>query len=55
MLKTIFKIIWYIVAIVAIILCLQFLVNGGATELGPLSTENGAFFGGVKEFFINFW
>ena len=55
MLKTIFKIIWYIVAIVAIMLCLYFLVNGGATDLGALSTENGGFFGGVKQFFINFW
>ena len=55
MVKIIFKIIWYLVAITAIILTLYFLLNGGAEDLGALSTDNGGFWGGIKQFFINFW
>lgn len=55
MVKIIFKIIWYIIAIIAIILAVYFLVNGGATDLADLSAENGGFWGGLKQFFVNFW
>lgn len=53
--KVIFCVLWYLIAISAIILAIYFLVNGGATDLGDLSAQNGGFWGGIKAFFVNLW
>lgn len=56
MIKTIFKIIWTIIAILAVLLTLYFLFanDGNGIELLKSLFSDG-FFEGIKNFFVEIW
>lgn len=56
MVKLIFKIIWYIIAIVALLLTIYFLFansGSGIEQLKDLFSDG--FFNGIKDFFVGIW
>ncbi|MCR5553774.1 MAG: hypothetical protein K6F08_03435 [bacterium] len=53
--KIALKIFWGIIVTTVFILCFYFLFNGGFEDLISLSRDNGGFWGGFKQFWINLW
>ena len=54
MIKTIFKIIWTIIAIVALLLAVYFLFAGNGIEILESLFKDGVW-NGIKDFFIGIW
>ena len=56
MIKLIFKIIWYIIAILCVIFTIYFLFANEGYGIELLrSTFSDGFFNGIKEFFVGIW
>lgn len=55
MFKIILKVLWIILVITVFILCLYFLTNGGWDDLINLSRDNGGFFKGFAQFWVDIW
>ena len=56
MIKLIFKIIWYIIAILALLLCIYFLFANSGNGIEQLKgLFSGGFFNGIKDFFVGIW
>lgn len=56
MIKTIFKILWLIIAIASILLTVYFLFSYEGSGIANLkSLFSDGFFNGIKEFFVEIW
>lgn len=56
MIKLIFKIIWYIIGILALLFTIYFLFANNGSGIEQLkSLFSDGFFNGVKDFFVDIW